>query len=243
MMPARVLPHETADGITNMALDEALLELAEAGIAVVRTYEWSEPTLSLGYFQSLSVAEQDGRWRGAPIVRRPTGGGALWHHHEVTYALVIPHDHPLARRHTDLYEAVHLAIAEGLRMLGVPARPRGDGQNLSHRPFLCFQDREASDVVVGPVKVVGSAQRRRAGAVLQHGALLLAHSPTTPELLGLKELVRDIPPGEDWSDWLLGRVVEACGLRPTASAPNGAERDRARALTAKYADPSWTARR
>src|SRR5947209_20176933 len=88
----RVLPHESGDGPWNMALDEALLDsvAADPSRAVLRTYSWSVPTLSLGYFQRFAESQADPRWRSVPIVRRPTGGGALWHDREVTYAVVIP---------------------------------------------------------------------------------------------------------------------------------------------------------
>ena len=76
-MICRVLPHAVGDGPTNMALDEALLDSvgSDPAKAVLRTYEWTPPTLSLGYFQSIAEVETDPRWAGVPIVRRPTGGG------------------------------------------------------------------------------------------------------------------------------------------------------------------------
>src|SRR5688572_18940982 len=125
--PCLVLPVEIADGATNMALDEALLdEVADDPThAVLRTFGWSAPTLSLGCFQKVADAEADPRWRGAPIVRRPTGGGAIWHHHEVTYTVVVPGDHPLARHAVDLYRATHAAIADVLGTQGIAAGRRG----------------------------------------------------------------------------------------------------------------------
>src|SRR4051812_21709386 len=99
-IPCRVLPHQVADGPTNMGLDLALLNAVEAEPvgAVLRTYEWSEPTLSLGYFQKVEAARADPRWRDLPVVRRLSGGGALLHDREITYALVMPRSHPLAGR-------------------------------------------------------------------------------------------------------------------------------------------------
>lgn len=241
-MIARVLPYAEADGPGNMAIDEALLETAEAGTAVLRTYGWTEPTLSLGYFQNLDAARADPRWRAVPTVRRPTGGGALWHDREVTYALVIPRDHPLARRHVDLYEAVHEAIAADLRSLGANARRRGHGGE-GDRPFLCFRDADPSDVVIDGVKVVGSAQRRRAGAVLQHGSLLLAASPTAPELPGLAEVAGREIARLDWVERLGRLLAAACGLTPQPDVATLTEQRRAAELRADYADPAWTGRR
>src|SRR5947199_272477 len=83
----------------------------------------------------------------------------------------------------------NMAVAEALRSLGVGAALRGGPVPESDaRPFLCFTGRDAEDIVLGGSKLVGGAQRRRSGAVLQHGSLLLARSPATPELPGLSEL-------------------------------------------------------
>ncbi len=240
---ARVLPFATADGPTNMALDEALLELAAPGVAVVRAYAWSVPTLSLGYFQSWDAPPIQERFRDSAIVRRPTGGGALWHHHEITYALVLPRDHPLSHRHTDLYQAVHERLARGLRALGAQAGLRGHVDHTGPRPFLCFRDQDTADVVIEEQKVIGSAQRRRAGAVLQHGSLLLRHSPSTPELVGLTDLAPRHSEGLDWAAWLADRVISAIALDPRPSTLTRDERDRAAELIAKHTGAAWTHRR
>src|SRR5437588_9911435 len=86
----RLLPYAVADGAHNMAADEVLLEGASAGVASLRFYGWSEPTLSLGYFQSAAVRRTDPRLAALPYVRRPTGGMTLVHHHELTSALALP---------------------------------------------------------------------------------------------------------------------------------------------------------
>jgi lipoate-protein ligase A len=157
-----------------MALDEALLDsvAADPSMAVIRTYEWSVPTLSLGYFQSKRDFDSDPRWATVPVVRRPTGGGALWHDLELTYAVVIPGYHPLARPSRALYQSIHEAIASQIRSIGIPAARRGiaefDAELATRpRPFLCFNDRDEEDVVFRNAKLVGSAQRRRSGAILR----------------------------------------------------------------------------
>ncbi len=213
MIGCRIFPHRISDGPGNMALDEVLLDAVgdDPTYAAFRTYSWIAPTLSLGYFQTIAAAEDDPRWRGVPLVRRPTGGGALLHHHELTYALIVPRDHPLSRRSEDLYRSVHLAIANLLESQGLSASRRGEAevaQTDVTKPFLCFADRNAEDVVSGAEKVVGSAQRRRAGAILQHGSLLISRSALTPELPGIAELA---PVDSDPLAWasLLGRAIPA----------------------------------
>jgi len=245
----RVLPHVVGDGPANMALDEALLDsVADDPVsAVVRTYEWSRPTLSLGYFQAIAEAETDPRWLGVPVVRRPTGGGALWHDREVTYAVVVPGDHPSSRPSATLYRTVHRAIIAALREAGVEADRRGDPARAGGdhpRPFLCFADRDAEDVVSGLAKVVGSAQRRRAGAVLQHGSLLLARSSTTPELLGIADLGAASPDADRWARLLREAIPRALGLRAEAGEFRPGELARAELLGEEvYGQPAWTRRR
>jgi lipoate-protein ligase A len=249
MFACRILPHEADDGPTNMALDEALL-VSVAGDptrAALRTYTWTEPTLSLGYFQSISLAEAEPRWRGVPIIRRSTGGGALWHHREITYAVVIPKTHPLARRSTDLYRAVHAAIARVFATIGITAGRRGDRLEESPRapkPFLCFADRDPEDLVSGTVKLVGSAQRRRAGAVLQHGSILLERSPTTPELAGASDLAVSALDPIQWSASLLSAIPQALGFERQEDSFSAEERRLAAGLaTEVYRDPGWTRKR
>jgi lipoate-protein ligase A len=218
-----VLPYRIDDGPTNMAIDEALLDLvaADPDAAWLRTYGWSAPTLSLGYFQSWADADAEPRWRSAARVRRPTGGGAIWHEHELTYAVVIPSSHPLARPNTALYRAVHEAIGAILAGRGVSARRHGDSDaagaaasSPASRPFLCFADRDGEDLVADGAKVVGSAQRRRSGAILQHGSLLLKRAATTPELPGVGDLAGLPTDPRAWSALVAERLCSALGLEP-----------------------------
>jgi lipoate-protein ligase A len=245
----RILPQEDSDGPINMARDEAMLDAvaAEPHSALFRTYGWTEPTLSLGYFQSVSEVEADPRWLGVPIVRRPTGGGAIWHHHEVTYALAVPRDHPLATRTIRLYEAVHSAIAGVIRERGVEVRRRGEvpsEREGGRRPFLCFNDSDPEDLVVGASKVVGSAQRRRSGILLQHGSLLLGRSEQSPELPGLGDLAGVATDRCEWAKELCARVPQALGFLPEASEWTEAILSRARLLEQTvYRERAWTRRR
>ena len=243
----RVLPHEVGAGPRQMALDEALLDAvaADPSAAVARTYAWSKPTLGLGYFQRIAEADADPRWRDVATVRRPTGGGALFHDREVTYMVVIPRSHPLARPSSALYRAVHETIAAGLRARGVAATRRGPvSVSEGPRPFLCFADQDAEDVICSGVKIVGSAQRRRSGAVLQHGSLLLARSPTTTELPGLADLAPIDPSPADWAGWLGSLLPEALGLAARDDRVGPDEEARASGLEAQvYGDPGWTRRR
>lgn len=248
----RLVPFREADGPTNMAIDEALLaSVAASGSGpVVRTYGWTVPTLSLGYFQTSADAAAQPGLREAPLVRRPTGGGAIWHEHELTYALVVPRGHRLAREARELYQAVHAQIAALLCDRGIAAQRRGGTPVIpAHegaRPFFCFTDLDAEDIVVRGVKVVGSAQRRRSGVVLQHGSVLLSRSQRTPGLPGLAELAA-VPvnprPGA-WSTAVGSALALALAPDVQAEDLSGTELAQAERLAREvYANPAWTHRR
>jgi lipoyl(octanoyl) transferase len=242
-----VYPYEIADGPANMALDEALLDAVATGQpgTLLRTYGWSVPTLSLGYFQRLAQVRADSRWQAAAIVRRPTGGGAIWHDHEVTYALALPKKHPLARPGTQLYRAVHAAIASGLVEFGIRADRRGEvfppDDCEQSRPLLCFTDRSAEDILFDGTKVVGSAQRRRGGAVLQHGSVLLRRSYQTPELPGLCDVAGLSADPTVWSGRLVEWIGKAVGQHHQAErVPDNIRMRATEREISRYRDPAWT---
>jgi lipoyl(octanoyl) transferase len=182
----RLLPYTVADGPHNMAADEILLEAAGDGVASLRFYAWTEPTVSLGYFQTHASLRESPRLARLPRVRRPSGGMALVHHHEITYALALPAGagwqtgEPWLRR-------MHRIIAAALATLGVTARLHEPPEIHCETP-LCFRYLTAGDLLVEGAKIGGSAQRRQRGALMQHGGLLLAQSLYAPELPGIREL-------------------------------------------------------
>ena len=249
-LTCRVLPHESGDGPSNMALDEALLDAvsSDSSSAYVRTYGWTIPTLSLGYFQRLSDVQEDPRWDSVAVVRRLTGGGAIWHHHELTYALAIPAAHPRARPNTALYRTVHAAIERALAEVGVSAHRRGEAtateKQSRDRPLLCFADRDSEDLVCQGFKVVGSAQRRRHGAILQHGSVLLARSAWVPELPGLENLANTQFAPIEWSASLVEQITIAVELETEHVNVSEELRAQARILEASsYRTDTWTAYR
>ncbi len=243
----RLLIDPPASGAWNMAVDEVLLETAAAsGHATLRFYRWSEPTLSLGYFQEYADRFQHPASRQSAVVRRLTGGGAILHDHELTYSLTAPAGHPWVRERDRLYATLHTALIDALATLGVfaalckPAAPRP----AKGEPLLCFQRRALGDVLVGDTKVAGSAQRRRRGAVLQHGSVLLARAAAAPELDGLSELTgRPIGDEELSSAWLpplLARL--AADWQRDELSPQ--QRTQAHVLaTNRYAAAAWTEHR
>lgn len=172
-----------------MAVDEVLLGTAVSdGLATFRWYRWSEPTVSLGYFQNAAVMAADPSLADLPQVRRMTGGGAILHDREWTYSFAVPARQELFRHPEEAYDLVHAAILAVLNRFGCRAEPRGETVLQTHEPVLCFSRRDAHDVVWNGYKILGSAQRRRKGALLQHGSLLLEASERTPRHRGLYDL-------------------------------------------------------
>lgn len=190
----QVILDKPQSGAWNMAVDEALLEESlQSETAYLRLYRWSEPTISLGYFQDKVEQVRDPRLASLPSIRRLSGGGAILHHHEQTYSCSLPPSHRLAQQPYRLYEEIHSVFVSWLTECGVQVTVRGNNSDQKEEPFLCFLRTAAPDLVVSGRKILGSAQRRRRGAVLQHGSLLLEASNYAPELLGLRELAPTFP--------------------------------------------------
>ena len=244
----RLLRHDPGSGDWNMAVDEMLLEWAEEeATACLRFYGWKAPTLSLGYFQTYTDRQEHPPSLSCATVRRLTGGGAILHDAELTYSIVLPGTHPLATHRDVLYQAVHGCLIEALSRLGVAARMCDAAKNVKPAPesFLCFQRRARGDVLVGETKVCGSAQRRRNGAVLQHGSLLWATSQAAPELPGVldiahpKELSLDVA-----ADLWLGSLARRLGFAWQEDGLNKIEVCRVEALAeSRYSWENWTKNR
>ena len=192
-----------------MAVDEALLETAISdGVATLRWYQWSEPTVSLGYFQKSAELAGDTLLSHLPAVRRLSGGGAILHDDELTYSVALPANQKLFERPEQLYDIVHEAIAGSLREMGFPVSLRGQTLKRADEPLLCFLRQDSHDLTLDGNKVLGSAQRRRRGAILQHGSLIRRASPMAMHLPGLADLcLANIP--EDLATRLTVRVAES----------------------------------
>jgi lipoate-protein ligase A len=238
----RLLPYRTADGPWNMAADEVLLEAAEAGNASLRLYGWSEPTLSLGYFQAEEPTRANPRLAELPRVRRATGGAALVHHHELTYALALPAGPPWQRVGQSWLRRLHAVLIRALADLGVPAEGCDVEQGAGRA--LCFLHHTPGDLRIGLAKVVGSAQRKRRGALLQHGGILLAASPFTPELPGIRELSGQSLSPEQVQAAFLDSLVRDTGWRLVPSDWSAAELLHVEQLRRdRYTQDAWNRKR
>jgi lipoate-protein ligase A len=168
-----IVDEEASSGSRNMALDHALAECLEPGEGVVRLYRWDPPTISFGRNEpsrdryDRARAERE----GFGFVRRPTGGRAVLHDAEVTYAVVAPLRALGGLR--EAYEGINRGLVAGLREVGVRAQVEAGGVVLAPDAGPCFQVPAPGEVTVGGRKLVGSAQVRLGGALLQHGSVIL----------------------------------------------------------------------
>jgi lipoate-protein ligase A len=162
----------------NMALDEAILEAVQKGQAppTLRFYSWNPACLSLGYAQSVKDADQAAiAQTGWDLVRRPTGGKAILHTDEITYSISAPATNPLfVGGVLPSYKRISLALIVGLENMGLkPELNVADPPVPDNGNPVCFQNPGAFEITVEGKKLVGSAQLRRSGGVLQHGSLPL----------------------------------------------------------------------
>ncbi len=173
-------PHLNASGTRQMALDEALLtwaqQLHDAPLIVARTYSWARPTLSLGVHQKGKSERQAGQAyltdETTDVVRRPTGGRAILHGEDVSFAFVTNHPALLAMSLNDSYCFFTKWIKQALLDCGVPLQTTCQTDTSDYmRSALCFQTQTPSDLLAEDgQKVCGSAQLRRQHGILQHGA-------------------------------------------------------------------------
>ncbi|MBK8047717.1 MAG: lipoate--protein ligase family protein [Anaerolineales bacterium] len=173
-----VIDDEPRSGAANMAIDQALAEAcaADLGPPVLRFYRWLPPAVSLGRHQAFTdIDTETVRKRGYEIVRRPTGGRAILHTDEFTYSVAAKADEPrLAGGVMDAYLSISNALVAGLQNLGVAAeKAPGTVRVGSDISAACFEAPSAYEITAGGRKLMGSAQSRRAGYVLQHGSLPL----------------------------------------------------------------------
>jgi lipoate-protein ligase A len=162
-----------------MGVDEALLASAIAsGRSTLRLYSWSGPWLSLGYGQHLGAERLAACGEaGVGVVRRLSGGGAVLHGGDLTYAVAAPEAVlPPGLRAT--YQLAGAALRSALLTLGIDARPtRGAASTPRRGAFDCFSEPAVDELCAEDRKLVGSAQRRAAGGVLQHGSIRVYPDP------------------------------------------------------------------
>lgn len=169
----RVIRDTPLPGAVNMARDHALAAHIGEGEAVLRLYAWECPTVSFGRNEPARglYSRREAARLGIDYVRRPTGGRAVLHHHELTYAVIAPARTWGGLR--DAYRLINDALAGALRTLGAPVALASETTTPSVDAGPCFQAPAGGEVTAGGRKLVGSAQCRIEGALLQHGSIIL----------------------------------------------------------------------
>lgn len=185
----RYVPPAEGSGAFHMAADVAVREAIRAGLAgpTLRFYEWTPPCVTLGKFQPAdgNVQLENCARLGFDVVRRPTGGRAILHHHEVTFSIIVAEtDLPEAGGSVmDSYRVLGSALADGLQRLGLPAElvdrkttvRGGDPPSMmaAGNP-ACFAAKARCDLMVAGRKIIGCAQQRKDGIILQQNSLPLS---------------------------------------------------------------------
>jgi len=261
----RVLSDAAQGGPRNMALDEAIACAVEAGRVppTLRFYAWDEPTVSLGCLPAGrgAVAREACDRLGVRIVRRPTGGRAVLHDDELTYSVCVPLDRSWARLSVgESFRRIGEGLVAGLRRLGIAATlgKAGGPPAASEKSEACFQTPRMPAVLAAGKKIMGSAQRRLGGAILQHGSLLMdvnlpmhqAVFPSWPRddpgkgVTWLKALLREVPPRAAIERALVDGWAAVLNIRGALGELTTWEQHEAERLAVtRYATPAWTWRR
>jgi lipoate-protein ligase A len=259
MPPVRafVAASEPAGGALNFARDDALLAAArDSGEYAARIYAWNHPTISFG--RNERTAGWYSRTRAADarlgVVRRRTGGRALLHFSELTYAIAGPAN--AAETITATYMQLSDVLVSALRMLGVPAEISAGSREENAEGAPCFATVTRGEIVACDRKLVASAQWRGDGAFLQHGSIMITDSQSLLRdaledgrhlPLGASMTLEELaltPGADDFADALARAFSERMGVAGERVAPGVLlDENVVRSGIARYQDPAWTWRR
>jgi len=229
-----------------MAVDEAILEAFRVGLApgTIRLYTWKKPAVSIGYFQDYQRAIRSDA--GVTVVRRPTGGRAVAHGSDLTFSLIVS-ENTIGSRIADSYRRVGQVVLRALISCGIGARlslPKKENgcQNAAN----CFEIALAHEVSVNGVKVLGSAQARRSGAVLQQNSLMLRPPPDSAQSAIRSEHSRTYPSLctiEEAEEALILEIQREFGVVLESGELTSDEMTIADEYEQRYSSPEWTHKR
>lgn len=251
-MKWRLLPSRIDDAFTSMAIGEAILKLNAEGKSpnTIRFWRWDPSTVSLGCFQSLEL-EVDlnvAKKYGVDVVRRITGGGAVFHDHdgELTYSVVCS-EKKVPSEIIESYEKICRGLVNGFEQLGLEAE---------HKPV--------NDVLANGKKISGSAQTRKWGSVLQHGTILIDPDirkmfellKVSPEKISdkfitsvyqrvtsLNRELENTPNYDDVREAMAGGFEEEFDIELSEGTLSAEEKELAEELREKYASRDWVGKR
>ena len=266
----RLMEHPPASGAWNMAVDEAILESVYAGesLPTLRLYAWEPACLSLGLAQPYREVNQSALFaHGWEVVRRPTGGRAILHIDELTYAVIAPENDPrVSGGVLESYLRLSKALMNALEILGLTpeANENMPGKKPEKANPVCFEVPSNYEITVRGKKLIGSAQARRKEGILQHGTLPLwgdltrvitalnfpSASAQTQAILRLVDHAttaeQELSRAPSWQQASLAfQEAFANTLNLNLQPGNLTDREKQRAkilMEEKYANPSWTKR-
>ncbi|MGO0862300.1 lipoate--protein ligase family protein, partial [Clostridioides difficile] len=170
----RVIHNKSYDGAMNMAIDEAIFTAYKKGCVkpTLRFYTWKPACLSVGYFQKLEdeVDLDKCKCMNIDYVRRITGGRAVLHDNELTYSIIIGEDNPLIDKSINLsYRYISEGLVRGLNLSGIKTDNLNSGERIGRENLsaACFNAHASYEVTINNKKVIGSAQSRKDGVLLQ----------------------------------------------------------------------------
>ncbi len=236
-------------GWRNMARDHGLSLASTRGRAVIRFYAWERPTVSFGRNEPARARYDHLRTRGLDFVRRPTGGRAVLHDRELTYAVVVPRG--AISRMRLMYAIIQAGFVDGLSKLGVGAGSAGSRPAPALNSGPCFYGPTEGEVVVDGRKILGSAQARIEGAILQHGSLLLRNDQRVlgipPGGVGggelpvtLEDALGDLPPWQDIATALRAGLSSRLGVEIESRPLTEREVSAEKSIEARYRSDDWT---
>jgi lipoate-protein ligase A len=242
----------------NMALDEAIATTVRKGSTppTLRLYGWDIPSVSIGYFQRISDINIDYCIkRGIPIVRRPTGGRAILHNHEITYSFSVKTTHGVfSKGLLDSYKRISTAFVLALSKIGISPELRL--YRIHSKSPLCFESVSYGEITLNDKKIIGSAQKRWSDGLLQQGSIpyvvdrnetvkvfRLESSEGEGKLIGLKEIALHINL-EDLRNAIKGSFEDTFNIKLISSVPSQEEISLTLELEAeKYLSPHWNFKR
>ena len=267
----RIRESDFSAGARNMAVDSAIAGAVGAGRqpATLRLYGWNPYCLSLGYGQRIREADTEAlRRNGWDLVRRPTGGKAILHGDELTYSLCLPLDHPLASGDiVASYRRISTLLLRALEALGLSATAEATDASAGRARSgpVCFAQPSHYEILVDGRKLIGSAQLRRKGVMLQHGTIPICgdvarvcdalrfeseaarakqRTRTRQRAVTLTEALGRSPAWDEVADALEAGFAHALALERQPGALSAEEEVDAAALVRdKFGNPAWTGKR
>ncbi|MDA1140523.1 MAG: biotin/lipoate A/B protein ligase family protein [Planctomycetota bacterium] len=232
-----------------MAIDEAILRVADRhpqeSKPTLRFYQWEPSAVSIGYGQRIADFDlNDIRSSGYGFVRRVTGGGAIFHHREMTFSFVASVNDGDAPADTGkVYSMLNQGLIAGLKHIGAEVRQRGcEDACINNTAAFCTVRTSPYDIVYHDKKLIGTSQRWTKRVVLEHGFIPLEPNPMTPEVLPLCEILGHSVSYKDLVDAMCKGFAAALDLELVSDSLTVEERKVTEEFTEKYSTKKWNER-